>query len=390
MFQRVADGTAADNASFTWTGLTTGTTGDSAGARILAYANLGTAVDGAAVKGSDAAITTPIVIPAVTTTKPNSMAIGVAIRINDTAHTFTVATWTERTDDNTTSGTGHGTVTADRVMAVAGSTGTANVTPSNTTSSRVLAASVGFEAVPNLVSLTPIDGVDAEQGLSVVKEITLSSIPEIGTQQALDISSFQPVTVVSLTPIVESSTPQAMSVTKVNTVLPLVETGTAQSVVVRKISTLSPLSEAGALPPLSAVQISILSPITETASVVGLSTVRRVALSPVFETGALVSIGLAGGSQNINLTPISSTEMMMSIDVVKRSGLTSVVESSTAQPMDVVKFAPIQPVGEAGTLVPLAVGAGAAGAEVTGAPRRPTMVSLGTLRRSRIRIGDVR
>src|SRR5215218_3415612 len=36
---RIADGTAADNATPTWTGVATGTSGDSSGARIIAWQN---------------------------------------------------------------------------------------------------------------------------------------------------------------------------------------------------------------------------------------------------------------------------------------------------------------------------------------------------------------
>ena len=155
-FKRVADGTTADNASPVWTGLTTGTSGDSASARILAYQGAGTTQDGT-VTSSDAASTTTITMPSITTAVNNSIVIGMAMRVHDTAHTFTVATRSERSDAHTTTGTGHGTVTADVIQATAGASGTATVTPSNTTSQRTLAVSIAFaEVVPLTTSVAEV------------------------------------------------------------------------------------------------------------------------------------------------------------------------------------------------------------------------------------------
>jgi hypothetical protein len=145
VFTRIADGGANDAPTVTWTGLTTGTTGDSCGARILSYQKATTTSDGTTTV-NDAASTTTITIPSLTTATDKSLVIAVTMRVNDTAHTFTVATYTERSDDHTTSGTGHGTETAELIKTPAGATGTATVTPSNTTSSRTLSVALALQA----------------------------------------------------------------------------------------------------------------------------------------------------------------------------------------------------------------------------------------------------
>lgn len=146
VFTRIADGTSSDNASFQWSSLATGTTGDSAGARILSFTGATQTLDQTVPTATDAAATTSFNIPDITTQTANSLVIGIGMRVNDTAHTFTVATYTERYDGHTTTGTGHGTQVSSFVKTTAGAVGTAAITPSNTTSSRCLAISVAFQA----------------------------------------------------------------------------------------------------------------------------------------------------------------------------------------------------------------------------------------------------
>ncbi len=146
IFTRIADGTASDNASFNWSSLATGTTGDSATARIIAWSGATQTRDAIAATPTDAAATTSFNIPTITTATNNALVIGMGMRINDTAHTFTVATYTERFDGHTTTGTGHGTEIADLVKGTAGVVAAAAITPSATVSSRVLATAVSFQA----------------------------------------------------------------------------------------------------------------------------------------------------------------------------------------------------------------------------------------------------
>lgn len=147
IFSRIADGGANDAPTVAWASLVTGTTGDSCGARILSFDAATATQDGTPPAANDAASTTSITIPAITTALPNSLVVGMAIRINDTVHTFTTATQTERSDDHTATGTGHGTTTSSLVQVTAGSSGTATVTPSVTVSSRTLAVTVAMAAV---------------------------------------------------------------------------------------------------------------------------------------------------------------------------------------------------------------------------------------------------
>ena len=146
IFTRIADGTATDNASFAWSSLTTGTSGDSASARILAFRNTRETRDAIAGTPTDQAATTTFNIPAITTAVNGAIIIGLAMRVHDTAHTFTISTYTERFDGHTNSGTGHGTFVAEIVRGTAGTQAAQAVTPSNTTSMRVLATAVSFQS----------------------------------------------------------------------------------------------------------------------------------------------------------------------------------------------------------------------------------------------------
>lgn len=154
VFTRIADGTASDNASFDWSSLTTGTSGDSCGARILAFEYATQTLDGALATTQDQASTTSFTINACSPTQVNSLWIGLAMRVHDTAHTFTVTTLTERYDGHTTTGTGHGTEVSAKSLTASGSTGTGTVTPSNTTSMRTLTTALCFQAA-NLHGATP-------------------------------------------------------------------------------------------------------------------------------------------------------------------------------------------------------------------------------------------
>jgi hypothetical protein len=180
-FTRPVDGSeSAPTAA--WTSLTTGTNGDSAQAVILSYQNvkLPVALDGAATKGTDAAVTTGgITLPAITTTGANALEIGVALRVNDTAHTFTNGFTNERVDVHTTTGTGHGLHVTDVVRASSGTQATASVTPSLTTSSRALGVAFGLKAADDHQAnpgdtLTLADSlVSAERGSEVVADDVL-------------------------------------------------------------------------------------------------------------------------------------------------------------------------------------------------------------------------
>lgn len=181
IFVRLADGTASDAPSVRWSGVTTGTTGDSCGARILSYSSATPNADGTPPAANDASSTTSITIPAHTTSLTNSLVIGVAIRINDTAHTFTVATFTERYDGHTTSGTGHGTVVAEKINAAAGSSGTATVTPSKTTASRTLAVSFGLAAIDVQAGDGSISGTATATGVGASTASADASVAGVAT-----------------------------------------------------------------------------------------------------------------------------------------------------------------------------------------------------------------
>lgn len=147
VFTRVADGTASDTPSPVWSGLTTGTTGDASGAGILAWSGCQIATDGTPAVSDLSAQTTTSVIPAETTGTAGSLVVGIALKLlESSAQTSTVATFTERADNSTTSGTGHIIAVSDKIVSPAGSSGTATVTWSATTSARALTTSFGLLA----------------------------------------------------------------------------------------------------------------------------------------------------------------------------------------------------------------------------------------------------
>ena len=184
VFSRIADGTGSDAPTVTWNSLTTGTTGDSCGARILSWSNATTTQAGTVPTATDTAATTSWTMPAVTTTAPNCLAVGVSIKVSDTSQTATITTFTERSDDHTTTGTGHATHVSEKIQTTQGSTGTGTVTPSDTTSSRVLAVSLSMAAAATTVTL----GVTTSPSSSQPRTFT-KTIQKTITNAALAMSS---------------------------------------------------------------------------------------------------------------------------------------------------------------------------------------------------------
>lgn len=180
-FAKVAAGTSADDCSPSWSGVTTGTSGDSSSATILAYSgantgDLSTVLDGSAAI-SDAAVTTSITVPSVTLTNTDSLQIAHAIRVNDTAHTFTGGLTNERRDAHTTSGTGHGIQITDVARIASGATATATITPSNTTSSRALVVTFAIKSAP-----APVTDSGTNTTLAALENVELLS--ESGSHSA--------------------------------------------------------------------------------------------------------------------------------------------------------------------------------------------------------------
>lgn len=152
-FTRTADGTASDTPSPVWSGLTTGTSGDSSGAMILAFTGITETLDGTVQASDLASQTGTSVIPAFTTATDGSIVVGLAMKLAESSGQTSVVTgFTEATDDQTTSGTGHTIESSYKVVATHGSSGTATVNWSNLTSARALTASFGLQPI------TAVDG----------------------------------------------------------------------------------------------------------------------------------------------------------------------------------------------------------------------------------------
>lgn len=153
VFSRIADGTAADSVTPSWASVTTGTSGDASGGAIIAWQNASAVLDGTVASSDLAAQTTTSVIPAFTTANANGLIVGFAMKqLELGSQTSTVATFTERLDQQTTSGTGHVVEVSDKVQVAAGSSGTATVTWSGTTSARALTVSLGLQPTPDAVN----------------------------------------------------------------------------------------------------------------------------------------------------------------------------------------------------------------------------------------------
>ncbi len=140
-FTRIATSTsgAGDDASMSWASLATGTSGDSVAARIISFRYVTETLDGAFATTQDQASTNTFTINACSPSNTNSLWIGLGLRVNDTAHTFTLTAFDgEGADQHTAQGTGHGTIVGYKSLTASGSTGSSTVTPSATVSSRTL------------------------------------------------------------------------------------------------------------------------------------------------------------------------------------------------------------------------------------------------------------
>jgi hypothetical protein len=154
VFTRIADGGANDAPTVTVSGLSTGTSGDSTGAQILSYSNMTPARDGTPAFSDLSAQTTSSTIPAMTTAVNNSMVIALSFKLDTETGTSSVTTFTERSDNMTTNGTGHILNVSDKVQTTAGSTGTATASWTDTNSNRALMVTMAFAAVPEVVLQT--------------------------------------------------------------------------------------------------------------------------------------------------------------------------------------------------------------------------------------------
>lgn len=167
VFAQVVDGTDTDP-SVVWSGLATGiTTGDSSGAVICSYTGCDVsrgalaALDGTVTKSDQAGSTTTVTIPSVTTTLRNSLVVGHALKILDSAMTWTPpAGWNEEVDTSTTTGTGHGMEISEKVFAAVGASGAVTCAPSVTTSSQALGCALALKGMRQ----KPSPGVDSGFG----------------------------------------------------------------------------------------------------------------------------------------------------------------------------------------------------------------------------------
>lgn len=156
-FTRIADGAANDAPTATWTGVTTGTSGDASGAVIESISNATETLDVSAVASSDlAAQAGTTSIPDVTTLHDQAIAVCLAVKLLESSgQNGAIGNYTERIDSSTTSGTGHIAIGGTKVVASAAAVGASTVSWSATGSARALAVSLAFRNAPTTVTLTP-------------------------------------------------------------------------------------------------------------------------------------------------------------------------------------------------------------------------------------------
>ncbi|HEX8753228.1 MAG TPA: hypothetical protein VF731_07415, partial [Solirubrobacterales bacterium] len=205
VYARIATGAAQDAPSVVWTGLTTGTSGDSCSAAIVAYQNAIAVKDGTS-NITDASVGTPFNLPAHTTTK-RSLIVAAAAKVYDSSSaTITFATYAGRRALGTTSGTGHFGQLGEVVPAAAGTQAAVSVTSSYTTAVRTLAITVGLFGAPTAVTRADPGDIADETGAAV----TLVAKKRVAIEPAGETGSAA---------VVKAAHPR--------TVAPAVETGTA-------------------------------------------------------------------------------------------------------------------------------------------------------------------
>lgn len=295
-FTRIADGTAGDAPTVAWTGLTTGTSGDSTTARILSYQNATETADGTPPAANDAASTTSITIPAHVTSVAQSLVIGIAMRVNDTAHTFTTATFTERFDGHTTSGTGHGTTVSEKINATAGSSGTATVTPSNTTSSRTLAASFAVRAKSTTVAIGQVTETGTAQAVTERKTRSVGQTSTTETAQPVTVTLVASGITVSVGQATETSTAQPVARIKTRSTGQVSETGTAQALTLRKTRAIALATETGAAQPVSLRKTRSIALVTQTDTAQAVSVRKYRAIGMALETNTAQSVTFLGAA----------------------------------------------------------------------------------------------
>jgi hypothetical protein len=148
-YKEVVGGEA--NPTLSWSGVATGTTGDSSQACIVCLDNVEVASpsDVTPPAATDASAAGPS-IPDLTTASTDAIVVGIGMKVIDTATTGTIAnSFTERGDFHTTTGTGHQLYVATRQMAAPAATGASAITESPTTAARCLAVALAVkEHVP--------------------------------------------------------------------------------------------------------------------------------------------------------------------------------------------------------------------------------------------------
>jgi hypothetical protein len=151
VFWRYADNTTTDSPSIVWSSLTTGTTGDSCSAVVIAYSNVGPTQEGTFPTKTTASAANATV-PALTTTTDLDLVIGLVMKVQDAAQTWTAGSpYTEDSDSGgTTSGTGHTAEVSHVVKTPAGAVALTTMTASSATAGQVLGQSFALLAAQSL------------------------------------------------------------------------------------------------------------------------------------------------------------------------------------------------------------------------------------------------
>lgn len=176
VWTRVADGTANDTPSVAWSGLTTGTSGDSTGVGILAFQNATEVTDASSTSQDLSAQGASSTIAGLTSATDKSLILNIAMKILESSgQTSSVSNYTEASDNSTTSGTGHIVQTSYMVKTPAGASGSGTITWSATGSARALIATLALKATTTIPLTQPTNTWYAEYQFA--DETTLGSAP---------------------------------------------------------------------------------------------------------------------------------------------------------------------------------------------------------------------
>lgn len=345
VYSRIATGGAQDAPTISFSGLTTGTSGDSCGARIISWSGAQAVQDGTVPAATDTAATTSWTVPAITTTKGNTLVVAISVKISDTSQTATITNFTERSDDTTSTGTGHATLVGDLVITPPGSSGTGTVTPSSTTSSRVLAVTLGIAAVPVSATVGIVSETETAQTIQPKKIVAVGRVSETDAAQTAS-----PRKAVALGFASEADSAQTIAPRKRLAIGLASETDSVIALLIRQEVAVGQAAETNLAQSLTPVKSSGAGLAIEADSAQSITILKAADLELPSEVDAAQPIL---SQKAVPLDAASETEIAQPITTRKLVAVGQAQESNSAQPVSAMKAVPVGQCSEAETALSL-------------------------------------